>query len=395
MRKVFIIHGVRTAGGSFGGSLREKKSPELGGIVIREVLQRSGVPGEILDEVIFGSAWQAGVGPNPARLSSVAGGVPNSVPAVSVNVRCGSSLKALIMGAHAIMSGDEDAVLVGGTESANNVPYVLDKARWGYRMGASTLLDSLHQDGFHCPLGGGLMGEITERLVEKYGITREEQDAYACETHRRAVDAIGRGFFREEIVGVEIINRKTRETMVFERDEIARDGLTVEKLARLKPIFKKDGTITAATSSALCDAASALIIMSEDKMKELGVTPMAEIIATSFVGADPGEFGLAPVPAVQRLLEKSGLALADIDLIELNEAFAAQVIACDRELHFDRTKLNVHGGAIALGHPIGATGGKILVTLLHALKTRGKELGLCTLCIGGGNGVGVIVKMGG
>jgi len=395
MKKVFIVDGVRTAGGSFGGSLRDTKSPELGGIVIREVLRRSGVPGEMLDEVIFGSAWQAGVGPNPARLSSVAGDIPSSVPAVSVNVRCGSSLKATIMGAHAIMSGDEDAVLVGGTESANTVPYVLDKARWGYRMGASSLLDVLHKDGFYCPLGGGLMGEITERLVDRYNISREEQDEYTCETHRRAVDAIRSGAFQKEIVGVDIFNRKTRETTVFEKDEIPRDGVTVEKLARLKPIFKQDGTITAANSSALCDAASALIVMSEDRVKELGITPMAEIIAMSFVGVDPGEFGLAPVPVVKQLIEKSGLALADIELIELNEAFAAQVIACDRELHLDREKLNIHGGAIALGHPIGATGGKILVTLLHALKAQGKELGLCTLCIGGGNGVGIIVKMGG
>ena len=395
MRKVFIVNGVRTAGGSYGGSLKGKKSPELGAIVIREVLKRASVSGEILDEVIFGSAWQAGVGPNPARLSSVTGGVPHSVPAISVNVRCGSSLKALIMGAHAIMSGEEEAVLVGGTESANNVPYLLDKARWGYRMGASTLLDALHQDGFNCPLGEGLMGEITERLVEKYSISREEQDEYACETHRRAVGAVKGGAFKEEIVGVELFDRKTKETRVFDTDEIPREGITVEKLAKLKPIFKKDGTITAASSSALCDAASALIIMSEDKIKELGLTPMAEIVAMSFVGVDPKEFGLGPVPAVRQLLKKSGLKLEDIDLVELNEAFAAQVIACDRELRIDRDKLNVNGGAIALGHPIAATGGKILVTLLHALKAQGKELGLCTLCIGGGNGVGVIVKMGG
>ncbi len=395
MRKVFIVNGVRTAGGGFGGSLKGKKVPELGGIVIKEVLKRSDVPGEMLDEVIFGNAWQAGVGPNPARLSSVAGGVPHSVPAISVNVRCGSSLKALIMGAHAIMSGDEEAILVGGVESANNVPYLLDKARWGYRMGASKLLDALHQDGFYCPLGEGLMGEITERLVEKYSISREEQDEYACESHRRAIDAIKRGAFKEEIVGVEIFNRKTKETEVFATDEIPRDGVNVEKLAKLKPIFKKDGTITAATSSALCDAASALIIMSGDKVNELGITPMAEIVAMSFVGVDPREFGIGPVPAVRQLLKKSRMKLEDIDLVELNEAFAAQIIACDRELHFDRDKFNVNGGAIALGHPIAATGGKILVTLLNALKSQGKELGLCTLCIGGGNGVGVIVKIGG
>jgi acetyl-CoA C-acetyltransferase len=395
MRKVFITGGVRTAGGSFGGTLKERTAPELGAIAIKEVLRRVNISGEILDEVIFGSGWQAGIGPNPARLASVTGGVPHSVPAVSVNVRCGSSLKALIMGAHAIMSEEENAVLVGGTESANNVPYLLDKARWGYRMGASTLLDSLHKDGFYCPLGEGLMGEITERLVEKYSISREEQDEYACETHHRAVAAIRDGNFKEEIVGVELFDRKTKKARVFDTDEIPREGMTVEKLATLKPVFKKDGTITAASSSALCDAASALVIMSDDKVKELGLTPMAEIVAMSFLGVDPKEFGLGPVPVVRQLLNKSGLKLEDIDLVELNEAFAAQVIACDRELHMDRNKLNVNGGAIALGHPIAATGGKILVTLLHALKVQGKELGLCALCIGGGNGVGIIVKMGG
>ncbi len=394
MQKVFIINGVRTAGGSFGGSLKEKKAPELGAVVIKEVLKRAGISGEMLDEVIFGSAWQAGVGPNPARLSSVGAGVPVTVPAVSVNVRCGSSLKALIMGAHGIMSGEEEAIVVGGTESTSNVPYLLDNARWGYRMGNAELVDALHKDGFRCPLAEGLMGEITEGLVEKYNISREEQDAYACVSQHKAIEAIKNGAFKEEIVGVELLNQKTKEITIFDTDEVPREGVTVEKLAKLKPVFKKDGTITAGSSSALCDEASALLIMSEKKAKELGLRPMAEIVAMSFVGIEPKEFGLAPVPVVHQLLKKSGLTLDDVDLIELNEAFAAQVIACDRELHFDRNKLNVNGGAIALGHPIAATGGKILVTLLHALKAQGKELGLCTLCIGGGNGVGVIVKMG-
>lgn len=394
MKKVYIVQAVRTAGGSFGGSLQAKTAPELGAIVIREVLKRANVSGEVLDEVIFGNAWQAGVGPNPARLCSVDAGVPVTVPAVTVNVRCGSSLKALIMGTHAILSGEEQAVIVGGTESTSNVPYLLDKARWGYRMGNAELIDALHQDGFRCPLAEGLMGEITEGLVEQYEIAREEQDTYACVTQERAVEAIRQGVFKEEIVGVELVNRKTKETAIFDTDEIPREGVTTEKLARLKPVFKRDGTITAGTSSALCDAAAALLLMSEEKVRELGVTPMAEIIATSFVGVAPQEFGLAPVPAVQNALQKSGLSLEDIDLIELNEAFAAQVIACDRELRFDHEKLNVHGGAIALGHPIAATGAKILTTLLYALKHQRKEFGLCTLCVGGGNGVAVIVKMG-
>ena len=237
------------------------------------------------------------------------------------------------------------------------------------------------------------MGEITEGLVEKYKISREEQDTYACVTQQKANDANKNGAFKEEIVGVELANRKTKETTIFDSDEIPREGITVEKLARLRPVFKKNGTITAGTSSALCDAASALLLISEDKVKELNLTPMAEIVAMSFVGIEPKEFGLGPVPAVQQLLKKSGLTLDDIDLIELNEAFAAQVIACDRELNFDKNTLNVYGGAIALGHPIAATGGKILTTLLYALKARGKELGLCTLCIGGGNGVSMMVKM--
>ena len=393
MRKVYVVNAVRTAGGSYGGSLKSKKAPELGAIVIREVLKRAGVSGEIVDEVIFGNAWQAGVGPNPARLCSIGAGVPAFVPAVSVNVRCGSSLKALIMGAQAIMSGEEEAVVVGGTESTNNVPYLLSKARWGYRMGNSELVDVLHQDGFRCPLAEGLMGEITEGLVGKYDISRDEQDTYACVSQQRANEAIQNGAFKEQIVGVELVDRKTKDITIFDTDEIPRPGVTVEKLGKLKPVFKEDGTITAGSSSALCDAASALLIMSEDKIKELGLTPMAELVAMSFVGIEPKEFGLAPVPAVQKVFNKSGLTLDDMDLIELNEAFAAQVIACDRELHFDRNTLNIYGGAIALGHPIAATGGKILTTLLYALKAQSKELGLCTLCIGGGNGVAVIVKM--
>ncbi len=393
MRKVYIVSAVRTAGGKYGGSLKQKTAPELGAIVIQEALKRSGMPGEMLDEVIFGNAWQAGVGPNPARLCSVGAGVPVTVPAVTLNVRCGSSLKALIMGTQTIKSGEEDAVMVGGTESTNNVPYLLAKARWGYRMGNSDVLDSLHQDGFRCPLGEGLMGEITEHLVEKYQISREEQDTYACVTQQKAVEAIKTGAFDDEIVGVELVHPKTKDVALFATDEIPRDGLVVEKLAKLRPVFQADGTITAGNSSALCDAASALLIVSEDKVKELGLTPIAEIVATSFIGVEPKEFGLAPVPATQQVLKKSGLSLADIDLFELNEAFAAQVIACDRELKLDRDKLNVNGGAIALGHPIAATGGKILTTLLYALKTQEKEFGLCTLCIGGGNGVAAIVKM--
>ncbi|MBD3307861.1 thiolase family protein, partial [candidate division KSB3 bacterium] len=245
MRKVYIVSAVRTAGGSFGGSLKEKTAPELGALVIDHALRRAGVSGELLDEVIFGNAWQAGVGPNPARIASVKAGVPVTVPAVTVNVRCGSSLKALMMGAQAILSGEEEAILVGGTESTSNVPYLLDKARWGYRMGKADLIDVLHKDGFYCPLAGGLMGEITEGLVERYQISREEQDTYACVSQHKAVSAIENGAFTDEIVGVELVNPKTKETTIFATDELPRPGMCVEKLERLRPVFRKEGTITA------------------------------------------------------------------------------------------------------------------------------------------------------
>jgi acetyl-CoA C-acetyltransferase len=290
-----------------------------------------------------------------------------------------------------IKAGDSDVVLAGGSENSTQVPYLADRARWGNRMGDGKLIDVLHKDGFMCPLAGHLMGMTAETLVEKYNISREEQDAYAKESQDKAVKAIKEGKFKEEILPVEVPLKK-KETTIFDTEEIPREGVTVEKLAKLPPVFKKDGTVTAANSCALCDAASAVLIMKEEKASELGVKPLARIVSYAHAGVDPAVMGIGPVPAVNQALEKAGLKLEDIDIIELNEAFAAQILAVERELKWDRSKVNVHGGAIALGHPIGATGTKILTTLIYALKTHDKTMGLVSLCIGGGQGVAIVIE---
>lgn len=392
MREVVIVGAVRTAGGKFEGTLRDLTAPELGAVVIPEVIKRSGISADVIDQTVLGNAWQAGIGPNPARIAAVKGGVPEDKPAVSVNVRCGSSIQALIFGAQAIKAGDVDTVLVGGIESTNQVPYALAKARSGYRMGAGELLDLMHKDGFLCPLGGGLMGELTEILVEEKGISREDQDIYAAQSHNKTEAAVKEGKFKEEIVPVEIKGRKGQVT-IFDTEEIYREGVTPESLTKLRPVFKKDGgTITAGNACALCDAAAVQVLMEREKAQAMGLKPMALLRGYSFVGVDPKYFGLSPVKAIPAALDHAGLTLNDIDLIELNEAFAAQYIACERELNLDRSKVNVHGGAIALGHPVAATGSKILTTLLYAMKQRDAALGLVSLCIGGGNGVAAVVE---
>jgi len=392
MREVVIVGAARTAGGKFEGTLKDFTAPELGAIVIKDVIKRSGISADVIDQTVLGNAWQAGIGPNPARIAAVKGGVPHDKPAVSVNVRCGSSIQALIFGAQAIKAGDVDTVLVGGIESTNQVPYALAKARSGYRMGAGELLDLMHKDGFLCPLGGGLMGELTEILVEEKGISREDQDIYAAESHNKTEAAVKEGKFKEEIVPVEIKGRKGQVT-IFDSEEIFREGVTAESLAKLRPVFKKDGgTITAGNACALCDAAAVQILMEREKARALGLNPMALLRGYSFVGVDPKYFGLSPVKAIPAALDHAGLTLNDMDLIELNEAFAAQYIACERELNLDRSKVNVHGGAIALGHPVAATGSKILTTLLYAMKQRDAALGIVSLCIGGGNGVAAVVE---
>jgi len=391
VREVVILSSVRTAGGKFGGSLAGLSAGQLGAVVVREAVKRAGISPEVVQQTVFGNAWQAGVGPNAARLSAVWGGLPVDSPAVSVNVRCGSSLQALIFGVQAIKAGDVDCVMVGGTESTSQVPYALPGARWGMRMGNGEMLDLMHHDGFRCPLGGDLMGGITERLVDEMKISRQEQDAFAAESHNKCEKAVKEGKFKEEIVPVEVKGPKG-EAQQFAQEEIFREGVTADKLAKLPPVFRKNGTITAGNACALCDAAAAQVLMSAEKAKALGLKPLARVRGYAFVGFDPGRFGLSPTRAIPVALEKAGLKLSDMDLIELNEAFAAQYLGCERVLKLDRSKVNVHGGAIALGHPVAATGSKILTTLLYALKQYDKQFGVVSACIGGGNGVAVVVE---
>jgi acetyl-CoA C-acetyltransferase len=390
MNKVVIASAVRTAGGGFGGSFKNLTAVDLGAAVIKESLRRAGLAPEAVGQVIFGNGWQAGGGPNPARLCTVRSGLPVSCPAFTVNIRCASSLRAIELGALSIAAGEEEIVIAGGTESSTNVPYIIPGLRWGQRMGDGAAYDVLHRDGFMCSLAGMLMGNTAELLVEKYGISRKEQDEFSAESHIKALRAMEEGSFDEEVLALEVRDRKT--TNWVKNEEIPRKDISLEKLGNLPPVFLGNGTITAGNSCALCDAASALVLMSERRAKELGVKPLAEIRSYSYVALDPKLMGLGPTLAIPAALKKAGLELGDIDLIELNEAFAAQVIACDRELKMDMGKLNVNGGAIALGHPVGATGAKILTTLLYALKKRDKNLGLVSLCIGGGQGVALIVE---
>jgi acetyl-CoA C-acetyltransferase len=391
MSDIVIASAVRTAGGQFGGAFKRISAVELGALIVREAVQRAGIePGQV-DEVVFGTGWQAGLGPNIGRLATVQGGLPQEVPAFTVNKRCGSSLRAVSLAAQMIKAGDAEVVLAGGAENTSKVPYIADGARWGNRMGDGKLVDVMHKDGFMCPLAGHLMGRTAETLVEKYSISREEQDAFAVDSQNKAVAAVKEGKFKEEILPVEVPVGKGK-TEIFDTEEIPREGVTVEKLAKLPPVFKKDGTVTAGNSCALCDAASAVMVMKEEKASELRVKPLARIVSYAHAGVDPAIMGMGPVPAVSKALKRAGLELKDIDLIELNEAFAAQVLAVEQELKWDRSKLNIHGGAVALGHPIGATGTKILTTLIYALKDRDKSLGLANLCIGGGQGVAIIIE---
>lgn len=391
MSDIVIAGAVRTAGGRFDGSFKNISAVELGTLVLKESVRRAGIEPQQVDEVVFGTGWQAGLGPNIGRLATVKAGLPFEVPAFTVNKRCGSSLRAITLAAQLIKAGDADIVLVGGSENSTQVPYIADKARWGNRMGDGKLIDILHKDGFMCPLAGHLMGMTAETLVDKYDISREEQDAFAAESQQKAVSAVKNGWFKDEILPVEIPMKKGH-TEIFDTEEIPREDVTAEKLAKLPAVFKKEGTVTAGNSCALCDAAAAAVVMTAEKAEELGVEPLAKIVSYANAGVDPAIMGIGPVPAVRKALDKAGLNLEDIDIIELNEAFAAQILAVERELEWDRAKVNVHGGAIALGHPVGATGVKILTTLLYALKNRKEKLGLVSLCIGGGQGVAIIVE---
>lgn len=392
MREVVIASAVRTAIGKFGGSLLPLSAPELGTIVIKEALKRANVPGEKVDEVIFGNVLQAGLGQNPARQASIKAGLPIEVPAFTVNKVCGSGLKCVELAAQSILAGDNDIVVAGGMESMSNAPFVTSgKARWGLRMGDSKLVDVMIKDGLWDAFNNYHMGITSENVAEKFGVTREDQDEVSARSQQRAIAAIKSGAFKDEIVPVTIKTKKG-ET-VFDTDEFPREGTTTEILAKLRPAFKQGGTVTAGNASGLNDGAAALVIMSAEKAQELGIKPMAKILSYASAGVDPAIMGIGPIPASRKALSKAGLEVKDLDLIEANEAFAAQFVEVGRELNFDPDKVNVNGGAIALGHPIGASGARILVTLLYALKNRDKKLGLATLCIGGGMGTSAVVEM--
>lgn len=373
MREVVIASAVRTAIGKFGGSLLPLSAPELGAIVIKEALKRANVPGEKVDEVIFGNVLQAGLGQNPARQASIKAGLPIEVPAFTVNKVCGSGLKCVELAAQSILAGDNDIVVAGGMESMSNAPFVTSgKARWGLRMGDSKLVDVMIKDGLWDAFNNYHMGITSENVAEKFGVTREDQDEVSARSQQRAIAAIKSGAFKDEIVPVTIKTKKG-ET-VFDTDEFPREGTTTEILAKLRPAFKQGGTVTAGNASGLNDGAAALVIMSAEKAQELGIKPMAKILSYASAGVDPAIMGIGPIPASRKALSKAGLEVKDLDLIEANEAFAAQFVEVGRELNFDPDKVNVNGGAIALGHPIGASGARILVTLLYALKTATRSL---------------------
>ncbi len=391
MRDVFILSAVRTPIGKFGGSLAAFTAADMGAIAATAAMQRAGIRPEQVNETIFGNARQAGGGPNPARQISIRSGVPKEVPAYTVNQACASGLKAIALGYQEIGYHNAECMLVGGTESMSRLPYYLDGARWGYRLGNQELVDGMYRDGFFCPLSKMVMGETAEVLADLYKISREEQDEYALCSQKRAQVALESGRFDDEIVPVEIESKKGK--VVFSRDEHPFLGATLEKMAKLPPVFSKTGTVTAGNSSGITDGAAAIVIAGHEFVKRNNLTPWARILAVTSVGVDPRTMGIGPVPAMRMLKDRSDLSISDFDLIELNEAFAAQVLACDRELHFDRDRLNVDGGAIALGHPIGCTGTRILVTLLHEMKKRKVRRGAATLCVSGGMGMALAVEM--
>jgi len=390
LHEVYILSAVRTPIGKFGGSLASMSAADMGVAAAQAAIDRAGVrPGQI-EETIFGNARQAGGGPNPARQISIRSGVPQEAPAYTVNKACGSGLKTIALGYQEIAIGNLDCVLAGGTESMSRLPYYLDGARWGYRLGNQELVDGMYRDGFFCPLAKMLMGETAEILAEQYKITREEQDEYAVRSQTRAAAAIDGKRFDNELVPVTLESKKGPHT--FSRDEHLFLGATMEKLAKLSPVFSKTGTITAGNSSGITDGAAAIVLGSEDFARENNLKPLARILAVTSAGVDPRIMGIGPVPALRKMEQKHQLRLADFDLVELNEAFAAQVLACDRELHFDPQKTNVNGGAIALGHPIGCTGTRITVTLLHEMLKRKAKRGVATLCVSGGLGMALALE---
>jgi acetyl-CoA C-acetyltransferase len=387
---VYILSAARTPIGKFGGTLASLTAADLGVVAARAAMERAGVRPEQIEETIFGNARQAGGGPNPARQISVRSGVPQGAPAFTVNKACASGMKAIALAYQAIALGDATCLLAGGTESMSRVPYLLDQARWGYRMGTQELVDGMYRDGFFCPLAKMVMGETAEVLAEQYKISREEQDEFALMSQTRAARAIAAGRFDAEITPVTIETKKG--ATVFSRDEHPFADANLDKLGKLTPVFSKTGTITAGNSSGITDGAAAVVVASEHFVKQNNLKPLARIVAVASAGVDPRIMGIGPVPALQKLEQKHGLRLSDFGLIELNEAFAAQVLACDRELNINRERLNVNGGAIALGHPIGCTGTRIVVTLLHEMQKRNTRRGVATLCVSGGMGMAVAIE---
>ncbi|MFC3285579.1 acetyl-CoA C-acetyltransferase [Litchfieldella rifensis] len=391
MQDVVIVAARRTAIGTFGGSLAGIPASDLGALVIKDILAQTGVAADQVDEVLLGQVLTAGVGQNPARQAAIKAGLPSAVPAMTINKVCGSGLKALHLGTQAIRCGDAELILAGGQENMSLAPHVLPNSRTGQRMGDWKALDSMVHDGLWDAFNDYHMGVTAENLAEKYGIDREEMDAFAAASQQKASAAIEAGKFKSQIVPVEVPQRKG-DPLVFDTDEGPRAGVTAEKLGDMRPAFKKDGTITAGNASSINDGAAVVMLCSEAKAKELGLTPLARIKAYSNAGVDPSIMGIGPAPATRRCLEKAGWSLADLDLVEANEAFAAQALAVNKELGWDTDKINVNGGAIALGHPIGASGCRVLVSLVHEMIARDAKKGLATLCIGGGQGVALAIE---
>ena len=389
-KKVVLAGACRTAIGTMGGQLSTVPAADLGSIVIKEALNRAGVAPEQVDQVYMGCVIQAGQGQNVARQASIKAGLPIEVPAVTINVVCGSGLNCVNMAAQMIMAGDADIVVAGGMENMSMAPYALKQARFGYRMGNNTVVDTMVNDALWDAFNNYHMGITAENVAEKYGITREELDKFSAWSQQKCEAAMKAGKFKDEIVPVEV--KKKKEPVIVDTDEGPRPGTTAESIAKLRPAFKPDGIVTAANSSGINDGAAAIVVMSEEKAKELGVTPMATFVAGALGGVDPAIMGVGPVAATNKVMAKTGMKIDDFDLIEANEAFAAQSIAVQKDLGFKDEVLNVNGGAIALGHPVGASGCRILVTLLHEMQKRDAKTGLATLCIGGGMGCATIVK---
>ena len=391
MRGVVVVSGVRTAQGKFGGMLKDYSAPKLGGIVVKEAVKRAGIKPEDVDEVIMGNVVSAGLGQNVARQAAIQAGIPYEVGSFHVDKVCGSSLKAVVLAAQAIKAGDAECIAAGGMESMSNCPYLLDKARFGYRLFDGKLIDAMVHDGLWDVYNDFHMGMTGEIIAERHNITREDCDEFAAWSHQKAAKATENGWFKDEIIPIEIPQKKG-EPIVFDKDEGIRPDTTIEKLSKLKPFFKEDGVITAGNASQITDGAAAVVVMSKEKADEIGVEPLGTIIAYNTSGVKPEYVMEAPIPGIKRILEKTGYTMDDIDLVEHNEAFSSASVALMREFNIPKEKFNVHGGAVALGHPIGASGARILVTLLYAMKRYKKHRGLATICLGGGNAVTMIVE---